>query len=127
MDIRSNESPMDFQWQKGHGPAGPDSPFLKAAANHHQNQNGFTGHKRESRNLRDAPHQEFERQQLMRKLAFSSIQPKSISYETFSTIPIPLHSFYEASFRVSQTLLHYAPRVDRNGLFLWARESVFPS
>ncbi|MCJ1468313.1 hypothetical protein MMC07_006941 [Pseudocyphellaria aurata] len=45
MDIRSNESPMDFQWQKGHGPAGQDSPFLKAAANHHQNQSGFTGQK----------------------------------------------------------------------------------
>lgn len=43
MDIRSNESPMDFQWQKGHGPAGSDSPFLKAAANHHQHHNGFTG------------------------------------------------------------------------------------
>ncbi|KAL9001065.1 MAG: hypothetical protein Q9188_005543 [Gyalolechia gomerana] len=25
---RSNESPMDFQWQRGFGPSGPDSPFL---------------------------------------------------------------------------------------------------
>ncbi|MCJ1429347.1 hypothetical protein MMC29_007260, partial [Sticta canariensis] len=45
MDIRSNESPMDFQWQKGHGPARPDSPFLKAAANYNQHQHGFTGQK----------------------------------------------------------------------------------
>ncbi|KAL9010119.1 MAG: hypothetical protein Q9180_009329, partial [Flavoplaca navasiana] len=27
---RSNESPMDFQWQQGYGPSGMDSPFLKA-------------------------------------------------------------------------------------------------
>ncbi|KAL8701994.1 MAG: hypothetical protein Q9224_000231 [Gallowayella concinna] len=26
---RSNESPMDFQWQQGYGPSGLDSPFLK--------------------------------------------------------------------------------------------------
>lgn len=48
MDIRSNESPMDFQWQKGHGPARPDSPFLKAAANYNQHHHGFTGQKCES-------------------------------------------------------------------------------
>lgn len=58
MDIRSNESPMDFQWQKGHGPARPDSPFLKAAANYNQHQHGFTGQKRESCHLRDVPLQE---------------------------------------------------------------------
>lgn len=27
---RSNESPMDFQWQQGFGPSGADSPFLKS-------------------------------------------------------------------------------------------------
>ncbi|KAI4243818.1 MAG: hypothetical protein L6R42_010626 [Xanthoria sp. 1 TBL-2021] len=30
---RSNESPMDFQWQQGYGPSGLDSPFLKGVAN----------------------------------------------------------------------------------------------
>ncbi|KAL8715015.1 MAG: hypothetical protein Q9220_000972 [cf. Caloplaca sp. 1 TL-2023] len=29
---RSNETPMDFQWQRGFGPSGVDSPFLKGAA-----------------------------------------------------------------------------------------------
>lgn len=55
MDIRSNESPMDFQWQKGHGPAGSDSPFLSAAAKNHQLQTGFAGHKRESDAYRVTP------------------------------------------------------------------------
>lgn len=30
---RSNESPMDFQWQQGYGPSGLDSPFLKGVVN----------------------------------------------------------------------------------------------
>ncbi|KAL8953953.1 MAG: hypothetical protein Q9222_000240 [Ikaeria aurantiellina] len=30
---RSNESPMDFQWQRGFGPSGIDSPFLKGTTN----------------------------------------------------------------------------------------------
>lgn len=47
VDIRSNESPMDFQWQQGHGPASADSPFMKAGAANQQSQNGFAGHKRE--------------------------------------------------------------------------------
>lgn len=51
VDIRSNESPMDFEWQKGHGPAGSDSPFMKAAATSQQQHNGFAGHKREFHEL----------------------------------------------------------------------------
>lgn len=50
VDIRSNESPMDFQWQQGHGPAGADSPFMKAGASN-QSQNGFAGLKRRSSHL----------------------------------------------------------------------------
>jgi len=47
MQYRSNESPMDFQWQSGHGPASLDSPFLKhASSSNMQNQNGFAGQKR---------------------------------------------------------------------------------
>lgn len=47
MGHRSNESPMDFQWQSGHGPASFDSPFLKHTANGHMHdQNGFAGQKR---------------------------------------------------------------------------------
>ena len=47
MEHRSNESPMDFQWQSGHGPASLDSPFLKHTANRNmQTRNGFAGQKR---------------------------------------------------------------------------------
>lgn len=50
IDIRSNESPMDFQWQQGHGPAGADSPFMKAgAASQSLSQSSFAGHKRRCR------------------------------------------------------------------------------
>lgn len=78
MDIRSNESPMDFQWQKGHGPAGSDSPFLKAAANHHQHQTGFTGQRRESRNLREVP-QYGARASAADMLAFTQFHPIKIN------------------------------------------------
>lgn len=46
MDVRSNESPMDFQWQQGYGPAGADSPFMKAMSNNPQRQETFGGQKR---------------------------------------------------------------------------------
>lgn len=52
VDIRTNESPMDFQWQQGHGPANSDSPFMKISATSQQQLNGFAGHKRESDRLR---------------------------------------------------------------------------
>ena len=51
VDIRTNESPMDFQWQQGHGPANSDSPFMKIPATSQQQRNGFAGHKRESNSL----------------------------------------------------------------------------
>lgn len=51
VDIRTNESPMDFQWQQGHGPANSDSPFMKIPASSQQQLNGFAGHKRESDRL----------------------------------------------------------------------------
>ncbi|KAL8724076.1 MAG: hypothetical protein Q9181_006993 [Wetmoreana brouardii] len=35
---RTNESPMDFQWQKGFGPSVADSPFLKSVTNSHSPQ-----------------------------------------------------------------------------------------
>ena len=47
VDIRANVSPMDFQWQQGHGPAASDSPFMKGATGQQQ-RHGFAGHKRES-------------------------------------------------------------------------------
>lgn len=47
MDVRSHESPMDFQWQQGHGPAGSDSPFMKAMASNAQRQDNFGGQKRQ--------------------------------------------------------------------------------
>lgn len=53
VDIRAdNVSPMDFQWQKGHGPAPADSPFLKDAPSQQQH-NGFAGQKRGSNRLCD--------------------------------------------------------------------------
>lgn len=51
VDIRTNESPMDFQWQQGHGPANSDSPFMKIPATSQQQRNDFAGHKRESNRL----------------------------------------------------------------------------
>ena len=46
-EVRSHESPMDWQWQEGHGPTDTDSPFLKGAADASQSRGGFTGQKRE--------------------------------------------------------------------------------
>ena len=49
MEYRSNESPMDFQWQSGHGPASFDSPFLKHNVNSNmRTHSGFGGQKRSS-------------------------------------------------------------------------------
>ncbi|KAL8822838.1 MAG: hypothetical protein Q9191_006435 [Dirinaria sp. TL-2023a] len=48
MNHRSNESPMDFQWQSGFGPASFDSPFLKhTAQGNMSSQNSFAGQKRD--------------------------------------------------------------------------------
>ena len=45
-EVRSHESPMDWQWQEGHGPTDTDSPFLKGAADSSQSRVGFAGQKR---------------------------------------------------------------------------------
>ena len=47
-EVRSHESPMDWQWQGGHGPTDIDSPFLKGAAESSWNRGSFAGQKRES-------------------------------------------------------------------------------
>lgn len=47
MAQRTNESPMDFQWQSGHGPSALDSPFMKYAAKTMQSHDGIAGQKRE--------------------------------------------------------------------------------
>ncbi|KAL8747929.1 MAG: hypothetical protein Q9190_000253 [Brigantiaea leucoxantha] len=39
---RTNESPMDFQWQQGYGPAGADSPFLKSPKKNPESNLGFS-------------------------------------------------------------------------------------
>ncbi|KAL9130228.1 MAG: hypothetical protein Q9217_001521 [Psora testacea] len=51
-EFRSNESPMDYQYDNGRGPTG-DSPFVRDA-NNTQLQNGFAGQKRSSDEL-DSP------------------------------------------------------------------------
>ncbi|KAL9073682.1 MAG: hypothetical protein Q9161_002720 [Pseudevernia consocians] len=53
-EVRSHESPMDWQWQEGHGPTDTDSPFLKGAADSSQNRGGFAGQKR-SASFLDSP------------------------------------------------------------------------
>lgn len=45
-EVRSHESPMDWQWQEGHGPTDTDSPFLKGPADSSQYKGGFVGQKR---------------------------------------------------------------------------------
>ena len=45
-EVRSHESPMDWQWQEGHGPTATDSPFLTCAANNSRNGGTFAGQKR---------------------------------------------------------------------------------
>ena len=47
MAQRTNESPMDFQWQSGHGPSTLDSPFIKYTAKTMQSHDGLAGQKRE--------------------------------------------------------------------------------
>ena len=44
---RSNESPMDFQWQQGFGPSGPDSPFIKSTISRTMGPNGPEGAQRQ--------------------------------------------------------------------------------
>ncbi|KAL9102086.1 MAG: hypothetical protein Q9163_002735 [Psora crenata] len=51
-EIRSNESPMDYQYDNGRGPTG-DSPFVQST-NNVRLQNGFAGQKRSSNEL-DSP------------------------------------------------------------------------
>ena len=46
VELRSHESPMDWQWQEGHGPTDTDSPFLKGTADSSQTRGGFAGQKR---------------------------------------------------------------------------------
>ena len=46
-EVRSNESPMDWQWQEGHGPTDTNSPFLKDAPESSWNKESFAGQKRE--------------------------------------------------------------------------------
>ncbi|CAD6593463.1 MAG: hypothetical protein ASARMPREDX12_007431 [Alectoria sarmentosa] len=53
-EVRSHESPMDWQWQEGHGPTDTDSPFLKGAADSSQCKGGFVGQKR-SASFLDSP------------------------------------------------------------------------
>lgn len=45
-DPRSNESPMDWEWQHGHGPISSDSPFPQGEAISGQFY-GFAGQKRQ--------------------------------------------------------------------------------
>lgn len=47
-EVRSRESPMDWQWQEGHGPTDTDSPFLKGAADGSWNKGSYAGQKRKS-------------------------------------------------------------------------------
>ena len=47
MAQRTNESPMDFQWQSGHGPSTLDSPFMKYTAETMHSHDGLAGQKRE--------------------------------------------------------------------------------
>ena len=46
-ELRSHESPMDWQWQEGHGPTDTNSPFLKGAPESSWNRESFVGQKRE--------------------------------------------------------------------------------
>ncbi|KAI9836104.1 MAG: hypothetical protein M1819_001720 [Sarea resinae] len=46
MDIRSHESPMDFEWQT-HGPADESSPFYKLAMSHRKSQDESQAKKRQ--------------------------------------------------------------------------------
>ncbi|KAL8866703.1 MAG: hypothetical protein Q9174_006142 [Haloplaca sp. 1 TL-2023] len=45
---RTNESPMDFQWQQGYGPSGTDSPFLKSITNNHSHKSSLPNNSRAS-------------------------------------------------------------------------------
>ena len=47
MARRTYESPMDFQWQSGHGPSPLDSPFLKPSTDIIPSSGGLAGRKRE--------------------------------------------------------------------------------
>lgn len=44
---RSTESPMDFEYDQGHGPTSEDSPFPKGPGNGVQYKDGFAGQKRQ--------------------------------------------------------------------------------
>ena len=46
-EVRSHESPMDWQWQEGHGPTDTNSPFLKGSPESSWNRESFAGQKRE--------------------------------------------------------------------------------
>ena len=46
MDKRTNESPMDFEWQTGSGPVDKDSSFMRNI-NNSQSQHAMLGQKRQ--------------------------------------------------------------------------------
>ena len=46
-EVRSHESPMDWQWQEGHGPTDTNSPFLKGTPEISLNRESIAGLKRE--------------------------------------------------------------------------------
>lgn len=118
-EVRSHESPMDWQWQEGHGPTDTDSPFLKGAAvSSSHNRGGFPGQKRKSMNSyvpeNDKVLTSSKSSRSCKPSRFPSEKLCTVHWHVRATdIPTALNALNEASLLFSQLSLHHSAEKNR--------------